>query len=189
MTGSNPQIIEAKYVGPVCCPVCNGTDLRTKDRIQRHRRSTERFRLPVHLDHRNGISQEQPRRNCRIGTATVECWFHDHLDPLDRPLAQMAFKIELVDHAEHDLHEHLTGAQSAELGAFIGGKRFERSNARVFMLHRVVGGLKMDLLLFKPAVSASLRLVVANKDKFSRRVLSTKARRSCHIERVCGGAY
>ncbi|WP_136065318.1 helix-turn-helix domain-containing protein [Pontiella sulfatireligans] len=46
-----------------------------------YRRSTEHFRRQVYLDHRDGISREQLRRNCRIETATVERWFHDHLDP------------------------------------------------------------------------------------------------------------
>ncbi|VGO23177.1 hypothetical protein [Pontiella sulfatireligans] len=38
--GNNPQIIEAEDVGPVCCPACNGTDLQTKDRIQRRRHAS-----------------------------------------------------------------------------------------------------------------------------------------------------
>jgi transposase len=123
VTGHNPKIIEAEYVGPVCCPECNSTDLRTKDRIQRrlrhasmgrsqtwlhlvlrkyhclgcgryfrprmpgilpYRRSTEQFRRQVCLDHRDGISQEQLRRNCKVGTATVERWFHDHLELKER---------------------------------------------------------------------------------------------------------
>ncbi|VGO19056.1 ISL3 family transposase [Pontiella sulfatireligans] len=123
VTGSNPKIIEAEYVGPVACPGCEGTELRTKDRILRrlhhaslgrsatrlhltvrkyhcrrcgryfrprmpgilpYRRSTEQFRRQVYLDHRDGISREQLRRNCRIGTATVERWFHDHLELKER---------------------------------------------------------------------------------------------------------
>jgi transposase len=123
VTGNNPKIIEAEYVGPVCCPDCNSTELRTKDRIQRrlrhasmgrsttwlhlvlrkyhcqdcgryfrprmpcilpYRRSTEQFRKQVCMDHRDGISQEQLRRNCKIGTATVERWFHDHLELKER---------------------------------------------------------------------------------------------------------
>ena len=123
VSGYNPMIIEAEYIGPVACPRCAGTHLRTKDRIQRrlhhasmgrcatwlhlvlrkyhcldcgryfrprmpgilpYRRSTEQFRQQVCLDHRDGISQEQLRRNCRIGTATVERWFHDHLELRER---------------------------------------------------------------------------------------------------------
>ena len=38
----------------------------------------------VYLDHRDGISREQLRRNCKIGTATVERWFHDHLELKER---------------------------------------------------------------------------------------------------------
>ena len=36
-----------------------------------YKRSTEYFRREVCLNHRDGISQAQLRRNCRIGTATV----------------------------------------------------------------------------------------------------------------------
>ena len=123
VSGYNPMIIEAEYIGPVACPRCEGTRLRTKDRIQRrlrhesmgrrktwihlvlrkyqcldcaryfrarmpgilpYRRSTEQFRTQVCLNHRDGISQEQLRRNCKIGTATVERWFHDHLELQER---------------------------------------------------------------------------------------------------------
>jgi len=49
-----------------------------------YRRSTEQFRRQVYLDHRDGISREQLRRNCKIGTATVERWFHDHLELKER---------------------------------------------------------------------------------------------------------
>ena len=49
-----------------------------------YRRSTEHFRRQVYLDHRDGISREQLRRNCKIGTATVERWFHNHLELKER---------------------------------------------------------------------------------------------------------
>jgi len=123
VSGYNPMIIRAEYIGPVACPHCTGTQLRTKDRIQRrirhaslgvrktwievvlrkyhclacnryfrarmpgilpYRRSTEMFRREICLHHRNGVSQEQLRRSCRIGTATVERWFHDHLELKER---------------------------------------------------------------------------------------------------------
>jgi transposase len=121
--GHDPMIIEAEYIGPVCCPECSSTHLRTKDRIKRrlrhesmghrktwiqlvfrkyhclgcgryfrarmpgilpYRRSTEQFRNEVCRHHQNGISQEQLRRTCKIGTATVERWFHDHLELKER---------------------------------------------------------------------------------------------------------
>ena len=121
--GFNPMIIEAEYVGPVSCPDCNSTQLRTKDRIRRrirhasmgtrktwidlvlrkyqcldcnryfrarmlgilpYRRTTEMFRKEICRLHRDGISQEQLKRSCRIGTATVERWFHEHLDLKER---------------------------------------------------------------------------------------------------------
>lgn len=49
-----------------------------------YRRSTEHFRREVCLNHRDGISQAQLRRNSHIGTATVERWFHDHLERQER---------------------------------------------------------------------------------------------------------
>lgn len=123
VSGHDPIIIEAEYVGPVACPDCSSKQLRTKDRIERmvrhesfgrrkswirlvlrkyqcldcnryfrarvpgilpYKRSTEYFRREVCLNHRDGISQAQLRRNCRIGTATVERWFHDHLERQER---------------------------------------------------------------------------------------------------------
>ena len=121
--GYNPMIIEAEYIGKVACPACGGTQLRTKDRIQRrirhatmgtrqtwidlvlrkyhchacgryfrtrmpgilpYRRNTEMFRKEICRLHRDGISQEQLRRSRRIGTATVERWFHEHLELKER---------------------------------------------------------------------------------------------------------
>ncbi len=35
ISGSNPEIIEAEYIGTVSCPVCKSVKLRTKDRIER----------------------------------------------------------------------------------------------------------------------------------------------------------
>lgn len=123
VSGYNPVIIEAEYVGPTACPGCGGTKLRKKDRIERrlnhaglgrsttrlhltlrkyhclgcgryfrprmpgilpYRRSTEWFRKQVFLDHRDGISQQQLHRNNRIGTATVERWFHEQLERRER---------------------------------------------------------------------------------------------------------
>jgi len=121
--GYNPMIIEAEYIGKVACPDCGGTQLRTKDRIQRrirhatmgtrqtwidlvlrkyhchacgryfrtrmpgilpYRRNTEMFRKEICRLHRDGISQEQLRRSRRIGTATVERWFHERLELKER---------------------------------------------------------------------------------------------------------
>jgi len=45
-----------------------------------YRRSTEMFRREIFADHRDGISQQQLHRTRKIGSATVERWFHDHLE-------------------------------------------------------------------------------------------------------------
>ena len=45
-----------------------------------YRRSTEMFRKEIFTNHRDGISQHQLRRTRKIGSATVERWFHDQLE-------------------------------------------------------------------------------------------------------------
>lgn len=45
-----------------------------------YRRSTEMFRREIFADHRDGISQLQLHRTRKIGSATVERWFHDQLE-------------------------------------------------------------------------------------------------------------
>jgi transposase len=121
--GYDPLIIKAEYIGPVKCPVCNGNELRTKDRIERrvrhesigvrntwlyltlrkhqclscgryfrervpglmpYRRSTEMFRREIFRDHRDGISQKTLKDNRKIGSATIERWFHDFLKLKER---------------------------------------------------------------------------------------------------------
>jgi len=49
-----------------------------------YRRSTEMFRREVFADHRDGISQHQLRKTRKIGSATVERWFHEHLELKER---------------------------------------------------------------------------------------------------------
>lgn len=45
-----------------------------------YRRSTEMFRREIFAHHRDGISQQRLRQTRKIGSATVERWFHDHLE-------------------------------------------------------------------------------------------------------------
>lgn len=45
-----------------------------------YRRSTEMFRQEIFMDHRDGISQRQLHCTRKIGSATVERWFHDQLE-------------------------------------------------------------------------------------------------------------
>ena len=45
-----------------------------------YRRSTEHFRREIFVHHRDGISQRQLQKTRRIGSATVERWFHDFLE-------------------------------------------------------------------------------------------------------------
>lgn len=61
------------------CEIC-GRYFRTRiPGVQPYRRSTEMFRREVFHDHKDGISQAQLRDNHKIGSATVERWFHDML--------------------------------------------------------------------------------------------------------------
>ncbi|MBN2164195.1 MAG: hypothetical protein JXR25_09985 [Pontiellaceae bacterium] len=76
-------------VGPVACPCCKRTDLRVKDL---HRTPPESCKLrtfsnpdasytqEVSVPFLQSILQARLHRICRIGTATIERWFHDHLD-------------------------------------------------------------------------------------------------------------
>lgn len=52
-----------------------------------YRRSTEMFRREVFEDHRDGISQQRLRQTRQIGSATVERWFHEHLELKERQFA------------------------------------------------------------------------------------------------------
>jgi transposase len=45
-----------------------------------YRRSTEMFRREIFVHHRDGISQRQLHQSRKIGSATVERWFHDFLE-------------------------------------------------------------------------------------------------------------
>jgi transposase len=45
-----------------------------------YRRSTEMFRKEVFYNHRDGISQHQLHKTRKIGSATVERWFHEYLE-------------------------------------------------------------------------------------------------------------
>ncbi|MGE4489866.1 MAG: ISL3 family transposase [Kiritimatiellales bacterium] len=45
-----------------------------------YRRSTEMFRREIFAHHRDGISQQQLHQSRKIGSATVERWFHDFLE-------------------------------------------------------------------------------------------------------------
>lgn len=52
--------------------------------LQPYRRSTEMFRREIFAAHRDGISQHHLHRTRKIGSATVERWFHDHLELEER---------------------------------------------------------------------------------------------------------
>jgi transposase len=60
-----------------------------------YRRSTEMFRREVFEDHRDGISQQQLRKTRRIGSATVERWFHDHLELKEREFSSRSCPVVL----------------------------------------------------------------------------------------------
>jgi transposase len=60
-----------------------------------YRRSTEMFRREVFEDHRDGISQQQLRKTRRIGSATVERWFHEHLELKERQFSSQRCPVVL----------------------------------------------------------------------------------------------
>jgi len=49
-----------------------------------YRRSTEMFRREIFVHHRDGISRQQLHRSRKIGSATVERWFHEYLERKER---------------------------------------------------------------------------------------------------------
>lgn len=116
--GTEKVTIRARYEGPIVCPGCEGTELRTKGvfiRRLRHgslglrpcflevearkyrclscrryfnqrfpgigvrRRSTEVFRRQIVRVHEEGISQRTLALRERLGSATVERWYREHL--------------------------------------------------------------------------------------------------------------
>lgn len=60
-----------------------------------YRRSTEMFRREIVADHRDGISQQQLHRTRKIGSATVERWFHDHLELEERKFSNRSCPVVL----------------------------------------------------------------------------------------------
>jgi transposase len=60
-----------------------------------YRRSTEMFRREIFEDHRDGISQQQMRKTRRIGSATVERWFHEHLELKERQFSSQRCPVVL----------------------------------------------------------------------------------------------
>jgi len=60
-----------------------------------YRRSTEMFRREVFEDHRDGISQHQMRKTRRIGSATVERWFHEQLELTEREFSSRSCPVVL----------------------------------------------------------------------------------------------
>jgi transposase len=74
------QLVFRKYR----CLDCNRYFRARMPGILPYRRSTEQFRREICLNHRDGISQVQLRRGFRVGTATVERWFHEHLEKRER---------------------------------------------------------------------------------------------------------
>lgn len=62
-----------------CCEQCGRYFRARVPGLLPYRRSTEMFRREIFVHHRDGISQHQLHRSRKIGSATVERWFHDFL--------------------------------------------------------------------------------------------------------------
>lgn len=60
-----------------------------------YRRSTEMFRREIFVHHRDGISQQQLHRSRKIGSATVERWFHEFLERKERQFSSQRCPVVL----------------------------------------------------------------------------------------------
>lgn len=78
-----------------CCLDCGRYFRARVPGLLPYRRSTEMFRREIFEDHRDGISQQQLRKTRRIGSATVERWFHDHLELKEREFSSRSCPVVL----------------------------------------------------------------------------------------------
>jgi transposase len=112
-----------------------------------YRRNTEGFRREVFEQHRAGICQQTLAEQKRIGSATVERWFHDLLE---RKVAEMknnscprvlgvdehyfsrkdGYATTLCDLEHHRVHDVVLGRSEAALDAVFGALR-EKQRVKV----------------------------------------------------------
>lgn len=100
-----------------------------------YRRTTEGYRREVFEQHRDGICQTRLAEKGRIGTATVERWFHDYLErkvaelssaPCPRTLGidehffsrKDGYATTLCDLGTHRVHDVVLGRSEAALGGY-----------------------------------------------------------------------
>jgi len=92
-----------------------------------YRRSTEMFRKEIFLDHRDGISQHQLHKTRKIGSATVERWFHDRLELQEKMFSTRSCPIVL------GIDEHFFSKKAGYVTTFCDLKRhrvFELAKGR-----------------------------------------------------------
>jgi transposase len=105
-----------------------------------YRRSTEMFRREIFEDHRDGISQHQLRKTRRIGSATVERWFQDHLELKEREFSSRSCPVVL------GIDEHFFSRKAGYVTTFCDLKKhrvFELAKGRSeAALHRALMRMK-----------------------------------------------
>ena len=78
-----------------CCLDCGRYFRARVPGLLPYRRSTEMFRREIFQHHRDGISQQQLRKTHRIGSATVERWFHEQLERKEREFSARSCPVVL----------------------------------------------------------------------------------------------
>jgi transposase len=123
-----------------CCLDCGRYFRARVPGLLPYRRSTEMFRREIFEDHRDGISQHQLRKTRRIGSATVERWFQDHLELKEREFSSRSCPVVL------GIDEHFFSRKTGYVTTFCDLKKhrvFELAEGRSeAALHRALMRMK-----------------------------------------------
>lgn len=115
-----------------------------------YRRATEPFRREVFDKHHSGIPQKTLSEALRIGTATIERWYHDHLqirlqemvnNPCPRVLGidehfftrKKGYATTLCDLSNHKIYDVTLGRSELSLSRYLSGLQ-EREKCRVVVM-------------------------------------------------------
>jgi len=123
-----------------CCLHCGRYFRARVPGLLPYRRSTEMFRREIFEDHRDGISQHQLHKTRRIGSATVERWFQDHLKLKEREFSSRSCPVVL------GIDEHFFSRKAGYMTTFCDLKKhrvFELAEGRSeTALHRALMRMK-----------------------------------------------